>query len=226
MAFYVSSQAQYTISPEVPAAIVWDGAVAPRHRLLRRRASCGCGSTAARSARARRRAWPIAYTTGSKGVYIGTYRGSCDLGFQRRDRRRRGVGRPPGRGDDRPGDRARRPARRRTIAIGPGRRRRRLVDVAACERQSARLPARSASAAARSRCAARRGWSATVRRDGLRVAGVRIVVSGKGVTTTRRAHQPQGHDQDRRAGAQAPGASKVKVRGQKAGCPALTVRAR
>ena len=34
MAFYVSSQAQYTISPEVPAAIVWDGGVAPRHRLL------------------------------------------------------------------------------------------------------------------------------------------------------------------------------------------------
>ena len=37
MAFYVSSAAEYTISPEVPAAIGLGRRLAPRHRLLRRR---------------------------------------------------------------------------------------------------------------------------------------------------------------------------------------------
>ena len=48
---------------------------------------------------------PIAYTTGSKGIYIGAYRGTCDLGFQGAIDDVVRVGRPPGRGDDRPGDR-------------------------------------------------------------------------------------------------------------------------
>ena len=69
------------------------------------------------------------------------------------------------------------------IAIGARQQRR----GARCHHEPAqRLPARVSSTAARSRCAARRSWCATVRRDGQRVAGVRVMVSGKGVTATGR----------------------------------------
>ena len=67
--------------------------------------------------------------------------------------------------------------------------------------------------------------TATVRRDGLRVVGARIVVSGKGVTTTGARTNRKGTTKiavrARRAGK-----LKVKVSGQKSSCPALTVRAR
>ena len=80
MAFYVSSQAQYTISPEVSSAIVWDGAWhhvigsydGDRVRLWIDGSQVGAGTPVSMA---------IAYTSGSKGIYIGTYRGSCDLGF-------------------------------------------------------------------------------------------------------------------------------------------------
>ena len=66
---------------------------------------------------------------------------------------------------------------------------------------------------------------ATVRRDRLRVVGARIVVSGADVTTTGARTNREGTTRiavrARRAGK-----LKVKVRGQKSTCPALTVRAR
>ena len=67
MAFYVSSQAQYTISPEVPAAIVWDGAW--HHIIGSYDGACSvpAGPMAVRSVRARRVSMAIDYTNGSKG---------------------------------------------------------------------------------------------------------------------------------------------------------------
>ena len=81
MAFYVSSDSHYTISPEAPVSVVWDGAWhhvvgaydGARVRLWIDGAQVGDGTPAALS---------IAYGVGSKGVYIGTYRGSCELGFK------------------------------------------------------------------------------------------------------------------------------------------------
>jgi hypothetical protein len=80
MSFYVSSSTSYFISPEVPAATVWDGSWhhvigsydGDRVRLWIDGAHVGSG-TAANIA--------IAYGTASKSIYVGIYRGSCDLGF-------------------------------------------------------------------------------------------------------------------------------------------------
>jgi hypothetical protein len=80
MSFYVSNSTSYFISPEVPAALVWDGSWhhligsydGERVRLWIDGAHVGSG-TAANIA--------IVYGTASNGLYIGMYRGSCDLGF-------------------------------------------------------------------------------------------------------------------------------------------------
>ena len=80
MAFYVSSASEYTVSPEVPAATVWDGAWhhvigsydGDRVRLWIDGSQVGAGTPTTAA---------ISYTDDSPGVYIGTYRGSCDLGF-------------------------------------------------------------------------------------------------------------------------------------------------
>src|SRR3954451_3112074 len=80
MAFYVSSSSEYTISPEISSSIVWDGAWhhvigsydGDRVRLWIDGSQVGAGTPTNMA---------IAYTAGTRGVYIGTYRGSCDLGF-------------------------------------------------------------------------------------------------------------------------------------------------
>ena len=77
------AQSQYTISPEVSAGSCGT-ARGTTSSAPTTATACGCGSTAARWARARPLSMAIAYTTGSKGIYIGTYRGSCDLGFKAR----------------------------------------------------------------------------------------------------------------------------------------------
>ena len=79
MGFYVSSTTEYVISPEVSPAIVWDGAWhhiigsydGDRVRLWIDGSQVGAGTPTT---------GPIIYS-GSGGIYIGTYRGSCDLGF-------------------------------------------------------------------------------------------------------------------------------------------------
>jgi hypothetical protein len=81
VSFYVSSDSHYTISPEAPVSVIWDGAWhhvigaydGARVRLWIDGAQVGDGTPATLS---------IAYGVGSKGVYIGTYRGSCELGFK------------------------------------------------------------------------------------------------------------------------------------------------
>jgi hypothetical protein len=80
MSFYVSNSTSYFISPEVPAVTVWDGRWhhvtgsydGDRVRLWIDGAHVGSG-TAANIA--------IVYGAASHGLYVGMYRGSCDLGF-------------------------------------------------------------------------------------------------------------------------------------------------
>jgi hypothetical protein len=81
LSFYVSSTTHYVISPEVPSSVVWDGAWhhvigsydGAQVRLSIDGAQVGSGTATSLA---------VAYGVGSKGVYIGTYRGSCDLGFR------------------------------------------------------------------------------------------------------------------------------------------------
>jgi hypothetical protein len=81
LAFYVSSASRYTISPEAPQSVVWNGGWhhvigaydGTSVRLWVDGAQVGGGTPAD---------FAIAYGVGSQGVYIGTYRGSCDLGFK------------------------------------------------------------------------------------------------------------------------------------------------
>jgi hypothetical protein len=78
LSFYVSDASSYRISPEVPAEIVWDGAWhhatgsydGENVTLALDGRPVGDGTAAAIS---------IAY--GGQGLFIGTYRGSCDLPF-------------------------------------------------------------------------------------------------------------------------------------------------
>ena len=67
---------------------------------------------------------------------------------------------------------------------------------------------------------------ATVRRGSRRVAGVRLVVSGKSVTTTGR--RTTDHKGKTRLGVRAgkAGRLEIKVHGQKPGCSTTTIRAR
>jgi hypothetical protein len=80
MAFYVSDATHYVRSPEAPPDAVWDGAWhhvvgtydGQRVRVAIDGAEVGDGSATTLQ---------ISYGTGSKGVYIGNYRGSCDRPF-------------------------------------------------------------------------------------------------------------------------------------------------
>jgi hypothetical protein len=223
MAFYVSSLEQYTISPEVPAAVVWDGAWhhvigsydGDRVRLWIDGSRVGAGTPVGMA---------ISYTNGSRGIYIGTYRGSCELGFHGEiddvsvwdDASTSATTGPvidpvP----DTPTHIAVAGAGAGSSGTTPG--------------ASTKSPPRGCLRVTLSRrtIPVRRKTKllATVRRDGARVAGVRIVVSGKGVTTTGARTNRKGTAKlavrARRAGS-----LKVKVSGQKSSCPALTVRAR
>lgn len=218
MAFYVSGQAQYTISPEVPSAIVWDGAW--HHiigsydggvvRMWVDGSPVGAGT---------RVSMAIDYTNGSKGIYIGTYRGSCSLGFH-------GAIDDVAVWDGRPAE-----ATTTGPVIDP------VPDTPTTIAAGGSGPAPGATATLPHGCLrvslSRRTipvrrktrLTATVKRDGHRVAGVRIVASGKGVTITGARTNRKGTTKIA-VRARKAGRLKVKVRGQKASCPALTVRAR
>ena len=219
MAFYVSSASEYAISPEVSAAIVWDGAwhhVIGSYdgavvRLWIDGSQVGTGTPAT---------MPIAYTSGSKGVYIGTYRGSCDLGFK-------GAIDDLAVWDDRPDAATTGPVIAPVadtpthIAIAGS------SDGAVPGGTKNQPPACLRVSLSRKTIPVRRKTRlvATVRRDGRRVAGVRVVVSGKGVSTTSPRTNRKGTTK-LSVRARKAGSLKVKVRGQKAACPAPTVRAR
>ena len=220
MAFYVSSASEYTISPEVSSSIVWDGAWhhvigsydGDRVRLWIDGNQVGAGTPVAMS---------IAYTSGSRGIYIGSYRGSCDLGF-------RGAIDDVAVWDDRPP----------TATGGP------VIDPVADTPTHIAIAAAGGAVSggtktqprsclrvtvSRRTIPVRRKTRlvATVRRDGRRVAGVRVVVSGKGLTpTTISARTNRKGTTKISVRARRAGRLKVNVHGQKAGCPAPTVRAK
>jgi hypothetical protein len=222
MAFYVSSLSQYTISPEVSPAIVWDGAWhhvigsydGERVRLWIDGSQVGAGTPSSLA---------IAYTAGSKGVYLGAYRGTCDLGYEGAiDDVAVWDGLPPA------------ATIGPVIAPAPGTPTQIGIAGAGMAQPAPASVAGNSAALSCSRVSLNRRTIpvrrktkliATVRRNGRRVAGARIVVSGKGVTTTGARTDRKGITklavQARRAGK-----LNVKVRGQKSSCGALTVRAR
>jgi concanavalin A-like lectin/glucanase superfamily protein len=220
VAFYVSSTSEYTISPEVPSATVWDGAWhhvigsydGDRVRMWIDGSQVGAGTPTTIA---------IAYTSGSRGVYIGTYRGSCDLGFK-------GDIDDVAVWDDRP------PAATTGPVIAPVADTPTHIAVAGGTGGDATPgPAKSTPrgclrvSLSRHTIPVRRKTKlvATVKRDGRRVAGVRVVVSGEGVTTTGARTNRKGTTKIS-VRARKAGRLKVKVRGQKSSCPASTVRAR
>jgi concanavalin A-like lectin/glucanase superfamily protein len=220
VAFYVSSTSEYTISPEAPSATVWDGAWhhvigsydGDRVRMWIDGSQVGAGTPTTIA---------IAYTSGSRGVYIGTYRGSCDLGFK-------GDIDDVAVWDDRP------PAATTGPVIAPVADTPTHIAVAGGTGGDATPgPAKSTPrgclrvSLSRHTIPVRRKTKlvATVKRDGRRVAGVRVVVSGEGVTTTGARTNRKGTTKIS-VRARKAGRLKVKVRGQKSSCPASTVRAR
>jgi hypothetical protein len=225
MAFYVSSTTHYVISPEVPAAVVWDGNWhhvigsydGSRVRLSIDGSQVGTGTATSLD---------IAYGLGSRDVYIGTYRGSCDLGFLGAiddvaiwsdvppgatsgpviapvpgTPTVVGVGGSSGGGGSTtqskdPGSEAKSPTGCLRVSLS-----RHTVPV---KRRAVVV--------------------ATVRRASKRVAGVRVVVRGGGVSVGARTNRNGVARLAVRAHAR--GRLTVRVRGQRATCPAPTVRAR
>jgi hypothetical protein len=215
MAFYVSSATEYTISPEVSAAIVWDGAWhhvigsydGDRVRLWIDGAQVGAGTPTTLA---------IAYTSASRGIYIGTYRGSCDLGFS-------------GSIDDVAVWDGRPAAATTGPVIAP------VSDTPTHTAIAGAVPGGTKSepqgclrvTLSRKTIPVRRKTklTATVRRNGRRVAGVRVLLSGKGVTTTGNRTDRKGKTKISVRASKA-GRLKVKIRGQKSTCSTPTVRAR
>ena len=141
---------------------------------------CGCGSTARRSARARRRAWPITYTAAAAGSTSAPIAARATSASAARSTTSAVWDDRPADGDDRSGHRAggrHADAHRHRLGGGsstaaPG------ADGAKSQPQGCLRVTRQPPA--RSRCAARRELAATVRRDGRRVAGVRVLVQRQG----------------------------------------------
>jgi hypothetical protein len=220
LSFYVSSATHYTISPEAPASVVWDGAW--HHavgaydggtvRLWIDGAQVGGGTPATLA---------IAYGVGSRGLYIGTYRGSCDLGFK-------GDIDDVQIWDDAPG----------VPDVG-------LPVIPPVAGAPTTLPVSGSSSGGGSSSQSTTGAApraclsvsldrstvplrkttrvvATVRRGKRGVAGVRVTVKGAGVTTHGKTNRKG------RAGlkirARKRGRLTVHIRGESAGCAARTVR--
>jgi hypothetical protein len=219
MGFYVSGTTEYVISPEVSPAIVWDGGWhhvigsydGDRVRLWIDGSQVGTGTPAT---------GPIVYAGGG-GIYVGTYRGSCDLGFS-------GAIDDATVWDDRPAEAASGPVID-PVADAP-------THVVIGSGNSSTAPGATAPPPTgclrvslnRHTIPIRRMTKlvATVRRGSKRVAGARLVVSGKGVTTTGRRTTDGKGNTKLSVRARKAGRLHVTVRGQKAGCSATTIRAR
>jgi hypothetical protein len=225
MSFYVSSATHYAISPEAPVSVVWDGAWhhvvgaydGSRVRLWVDGAQVGDGTAATLS---------IAYGIGSKGVYLGTYRGSCELGFKGDiDDAQVWNGAAP-QGDPglpvippTPGTPAQLPVGGSAGPSGGGSSSRGSSTTKrparACLRVS--LDRRTVPLHKRTRVVA------TVRRGKRGAVGVRVIVKGAGVTAAGRTNGKG------RAGinvlALKRGRLTVRIRGERASCAARTVRA-
>jgi len=220
MSFYVSTTRSYVISPEVPAAMVWDGSWhhvtgsydGDRVRMWIDGAHVGSG-TAAKIA--------IAYGTASNSIYVGIYRGSCDLGFDGAiDDVKVWDDAPPqttGPGPVVPSV----PGTPTQVAVGGG-------GVKPSTNGSATTTRRGCLRVSLSRHTIpinrRAIVLATVRRATKRLAGAGVVVHGADVNAFARTdHKGMARIFVR---ARTRGRLTVRVRGQKASCPSSSVRAR
>lgn len=219
MSFYVSDAIDYTLSPEVPASIVWDGAWhhvvgsydGGRVRLFVDGARVGDGTPATLS---------IAYGVGSRDVYLGTYLGSCELGFKGDidDVRILSEGQQPIPGqpviEPTPGTPTRLPVPGGGSVSGAPQHAKTTAR-RACLNVS--LSRRTVPLDKRTRVVA------TVRRGKKGVVGVHVAVKGAGVSSFGRTNR------DGRAGfsvrARKRGRLTVRIRGESASCAARTVRA-
>jgi concanavalin A-like lectin/glucanase superfamily protein len=221
MAFYISSSTRYMISPEAPVSVVWDGAWhhvvgaydGSRVRLWIDGAQVGDGTPATVS---------IAYGVGSRGVYIGTYLGSCELGFKGDiDDVRVWDDAPPPPDPTipviapTPGTPTQLPVAGGTASNGGGSSSQQRTASRACLRVS--LSRHTVPVGKRTRVVA------TVRRGKGAVVGVHVIVKGAGVTAGGRTNRKG------RAGvsvwAHKRGRLTVRIRYEKASCPTRTVRA-
>jgi hypothetical protein len=225
MAFYVSSATHYTISPEVPASRVWDGHWhhvigsydGQSVRVFIDGAQVGDGSPATLT---------IAYGVGSKGVYLGSYRGSCSLGFKGAiDDVRLWNDVPPQPVQPLP-----------VVTPVPGTPTQMTVGAGEHPSSDSSATQIAPSASAARRCLRvslnrltvplhRRTLVIATVRSGLhRVAGARVVVNGAGVIATGKTNHKG------RAGitvrARKRGHLTVRVQGQKSSCSRQTIRAR
>jgi Concanavalin A-like lectin/glucanases superfamily len=223
IAFYVSSSSSYFISPEVSSATVWDdrwhhviGSYdGDRVRLWIDGSSVGSGTIANIA---------IAYGAGTSGVYVGNYRGSCDLGFDGAiDEVKVWAGAPP-----------------QTALPGPV-----VPPVPGAPTQlkvAGGRPATDEDTGSSADATTPRGCLrvtlsrrtvpierralvlATVRRATKRLAGAGVVVHGEHVHAFARTDRKGTARIFLRAHKR--GRLTVRVRGQQAGCPSSTVRAR
>jgi Concanavalin A-like lectin/glucanases superfamily len=223
LSFYVASSTHYTISPEAPASVVWDGdwhhVVAgydgTRVQLWIDGAQVGAGTPTTMA---------IAYGITGGGVYIGTYRGSCELGFKGDIDEMRIWDGTPGQPDNGlppippvPGAPTQLPVGGQSASGGGGSTQRSNTAAAARSCLNVSLSRRTVPLRKRTRVVA------TVRRGKRGVVGVHVVVRGAGV---RAAGRTNGKG---RAGisvrATKRGRLTVRVPNQKSSCAARTVRA-
>jgi hypothetical protein len=224
MAFYVSSSTSFYISPEVPAAAVWDGSWhhvigsydGDRVRLSIDGASVGTGTPAKIT---------IAYGIASKGIYVGIYRGSCDLGFKGAIDDVRLWDDPPPQASA-PGPVVPPvPGTPTQVTLTGGGSSSGAGNQSTTGAKTTPRTCLKVSLSRRTVPIKRRALVlATVRRAKKRVAGVKVVVQGEGVHANARTNRKGTARIVVRARKR--GRLTVLVRGQKAGCPSSSVRAR
>jgi concanavalin A-like lectin/glucanase superfamily protein len=228
MAFYVSSTTHYVISPEVSPSLVWDGAWhhvigsydGGNVRLWIDGSQVGSGTPTSLA---------IAYGIGSKGVDVGSYPGSCDLGFHGAiddvlvwdDIPATAIGGPVI---------APVPGTPTVVAVGGGSNSGTSGSTTTAKKDpgsssSTRAGCLRVTLSRRTVPVKRRAVVvATVRRISHRVSGVRVLVRGGGVSVGASTNRKGTAKIVVRAHKR--GRLTVRVRGQKTSCPAPTVRAR
>jgi hypothetical protein len=228
IAFYVSSSTVYFISPEAPTATVWDGHwhhVIGSYdggsvRLWIDGASVGTGTATNVG---------IAYGNGSKGIYIGMYRGSCDLGFNGLIDDVQVWDDPPAQASA-PGPVVQPvPGTPTQVTVGgrgpSGGSSQQSGSTTTTGTKTTPRACLKVTLSRRTVPIKRRALVlATVRRSKKRVAGVKVVVQGEGVHANARTNRKGTARIVVRA--RKAGRLTVLVRGQKAGCPSSSVRAR
>jgi hypothetical protein len=228
LAFYVSDTAHFFISPQIAPSRVWDGAWhhvvgsydGSRVQLSVDGAAVG-GGTAANV--------DIFYGINSRGVFLGSYRGSCDLGFAGDIDDVRVWNAPPAAPSNPP---PAIPPVAGTPTVVP-------VSSGGSGTGGGATPHSSPAPKATSRTACLRvslnphtvkikrkvRVKATVRRASKPASGIRVVVSGAGVKATKARTNKKG-TATITVKARKRGRLTVRVVGQKSGCPTSTVRAK